>query len=243
LLEQLDYELIAANPKIFIGYSDVTAVQAAIWQRAGLSTMYGPALLPQFGEYGGVHEYTWQAFARTLMETEPVGELMPSQEWTADLQRWDEEDDRLRAMQANPGPRSVRAGSSEGWLAPANLTTLLALAGTPFWPNLSGAILCLEADEEETPATIARRLRQLRQIGAFAKINALLVGRVPPGVGLAATELERMLLETTAPSRFPIGVDFDFGHTDPMFVLPWGVRGSLDTGEGARLTLLEAAVQ
>ena len=77
-------------------------------------------------------------------------------------------------------------------------------------------------DRRETPATVARRLRQLRQIGAFAKINAPLVGRVTPGVGLAATELERMLLETTAPSRFPIGVDFDFGHTDPMFVLPWG---------------------
>jgi muramoyltetrapeptide carboxypeptidase len=243
VLEQLDYDLVAANPKIFVGYSDLTAVQTAIWQRVGLSTMYGPALLPQFGEYGGVHDYTWASFTRTLMEAEPAGELTPSPEWTAEVLLWDKEDDRSRVMRPNQGPRVVRVGSGEGWLAPTNLTTLLALAGTPFWPELAGAVLCIEADEEETAATVARRLRHLRQIGVFVRINALVVGRMPPAVGLAAADLDRLLLEATADTPFPIAVDFDFGHTDPMFVLPWGLRASLDARGAARLILLEAAVQ
>jgi muramoyltetrapeptide carboxypeptidase len=176
------------------------------------------------------------------MHPEPIGELAPSPEWTAEVLRWDEDDDRPRAMQANPGPRVVRTGTVEGWLAPANLTTLLTLAGTSFWPDLAGAILCLEADEEETPGTVVRRLQQLRQIGVLADARALVVGRVPPSVGLAATDLDELLLAVTAGLDVPIAVDFDFGHTDPIVVLPWGLRASLEAEEDPRLTLLEAAV-
>ncbi|HEY8346718.1 MAG TPA: LD-carboxypeptidase [Symbiobacteriaceae bacterium] len=118
LLDQLDYDLIAANPKVFMGYSDITALHMGIHVRAGLFTFLGPAVLPQFGEAGGLMPYIRQSFQRTVCTTSPVGELEPSPETVAETLRWDEEDDRPRRTTRNPGPRPLRSGVARGrWWA------------------------------------------------------------------------------------------------------------------------------
>jgi len=242
LLDDLDLELVEANPKVLSGYSDSTALLAAIHARTDLVTFMGPSLLSDWAEFAGVPEYTWTEWEATVMRARPRGDIAVAREWTAEVTRWDEEDDRPRVWEPNPGPRTVRDGTAEGPLAPANLSTLLLLAGTPWWPDLDGAILCLEAAEEEQAWWVERSLHHLRHLGVWKRAAGLAVGRCHPDSQVAPDELDRMLLAATRATGFPIAVDFDFGHTEPHCTLPWGVRARLDAG-APRLTLLEAAVE
>lgn len=244
LLEDLDFDLFRRHPKVLMGYSDITALLVAIHARTGLVTMLGPAVMPQFGEFGGVHPYTWANFERVVMRPEAPGELTPAPQWIYEHLRWEQEDDRPRRAVPNPGPRTLRPGRAEGPILAGNAGTLLLLAGTPYWPNVDGVILCLEEDEDESPATIDRMLTQLRQMGVYERIDGLVLGRFHPQVGFSAEDsLEAMVLESTRGYTFPVVVDLDFGHTDPMVTLPLGVRALLDAApERPRLSLLEPAV-
>jgi muramoyltetrapeptide carboxypeptidase len=239
LLDRLDFDLVAARPKLFVGYSDITALHAAIWSLTGLAVVQGPALLPQWGEFGGIDDYSWESWERTLMRSEPAGEVAVSPVWFYERLQYDSEDDRPRRREPNAGPRVVRDGAGEGPIVAAHLSTLLLLAGTEWWPDLAGALLCLEASEDEPGWWVERSLHHLRHLGVWERVAGVAFGRFHPESVIAAELLDRFLLEATRGSDFPIAVDFDFGHTDPMCCLPWGVRARL---EGTRLTLIEPAV-
>lgn len=244
LLDSLDYDLIARNPKILMGYSDVTALLVAVQRVTGLVTFLGPAVLPQFGEPGGLHRYTEQWFRRVLMHPEAPLELTPSRRSIHEPVRWDVDDTAPRRGTAHRGPRTLVPGSVEGAVVAGNLSTLLVLAGSRYWPDVDGAILCVEEDESESPASVDRMVTQLRTMGVFRRIAALLVGRFHPGAGFCRAEpLKDVLLTATRGYRLPIAVDFDFGHTDPMFILPNGIRARVELGDVPRLELLEPAVE
>ncbi len=243
LLEHLDYDLLASNPKILMGYSDVTALLLAVQRLTGLVTFLGPAVLPQFGEPGGLHAYTAHWFRRVLMEPGAPLELTPSHRSITEPVRWDVDDTRPRRGVRHRGPRTVVPGAAEGQVVAGNLSTLLVLACSRYWPELDGAILCIEEDESESPASIDRMVTQLRTMGVLARVAALLVGRFHPAVGFSRRDsLPALLKEATRGYHLPIGIDFDFGHTDPMFILPNGVRARVELGEVPRLELLECAV-
>lgn len=242
LLDSLDYGLIARNPKVLMGYSDVTALLLAVQRVSGLVTFLGPAVLPQFGEPGGLHPYTAGWLRRILMQAEAPVELVPSRWCIDEPVRWDE-DGAPRRGRPHRGPRTLVPGSAEGPVVAGNLSTLLVLACSPYWPELDGAILCIEENQGESPASVDRMLTQLRTMGAFGRIAALLVGRFPRGTGFGRRDPLREVLQTaTRGYRLPMAVDFDFGHTDPMFILPNGIRARVELGDVPRLTLLEAAV-
>jgi muramoyltetrapeptide carboxypeptidase len=243
LLEHLDFDLIRARPKLFVGYSDITALLVALHVRAGIVTVLGPALMPQFGEPGGVHSYTWTYFARVLMEGWH-GAFEPSSGWYEEQQFWDAEDERERTPVRNPGPRTLRSGTAEGPIIAGNASTLLVLAGTPYWPDTSGGLLLIEEAEDATPATIDRHLFHLRHAGVFDRITGLVLGRFRPEVGFSSEcPLDAIVLRATRGYEFPIAADFDFGHTDPMFPLPLGVPARLTATRSPRLELLSPAVR
>lgn len=244
LLELLDYDLIAANPKLFVGYSDITALHGAIHARTGLATMLGPALLPQFGEFGGVDDYTWGAFERVVMRAEPAGAFRQPEHWYPERLWWDEQDDRGRIPEPAASWRTVRAGQAEGPIVAGNVNTLLLLNGTPWSPPLDGALLCLEDDEEYgKPWLVERQLFQLRQLGAFDRAAGLAYGRIHPDAGFdSEAGIDEILLRATAGTEIPVAAGLDFSHTDPLMTLPWGVRARLDAGDEVTLELLEAAV-
>ncbi len=241
LLDRLDYEAMAANPTVLIGYSDATALLVAIWARAGLSVVYGPALLPQFGEHGGLHRYTSNAFRRTMMDAQ-AGPLAPSPTWITERLQWDVEDEHSRRDAHGPQARTVRSGGAEGPLLAAHLGTLLALAGTPYWPDLGGVVLALELDEHATPGSFDRAVVQLRLAGALERVAALVLGRVPPACGVTTAVLDEVLLRETARAPVPIVADLPFGHTDPVVCLPFGVRVRVEATAAPTLELLEPAV-
>lgn len=243
LLPLLDFDLIADNPKILVGYSDVTTVLHAVTSRTGLVTFYGPAALPQFGEYPAPMRFTVDAFQRVVGSPEPAGRLPTSRAWTGEILRWDEEDDRSRTMTPNRGPIAMRPGQAAGPLWAGNLGCLLLLAGTAWWPDLDGAILCVEDDEEETPGSLDRYFTHLAATGALDTIAGLLIGRLPPQVGIDDVTLEEIVTRTV-PADIPVAYGLDFGHTDPLWTLPLGIESRLNVS-GARaveLALAEPAV-
>jgi muramoyltetrapeptide carboxypeptidase len=243
LLEELDYGLIRSNPKIFVGYSDVTALHAGIRSQTGLAVCLGPSLMMQFAEFDGIDPYTWDAWKRTLMRAEPAGVLEPAREWTDEFLAWDDADTRRRERRSNAGPRTLRAGVAEGPLVAGNLTTLLVVAGTRFWPQLDGALLFLEDDHNADAAILDRMLTQLRQLGVFEQIAGLAHGRFMTASELGPdSPLDEIVLEATRGFDGPVAADLDFGHTDPMVCLPWGVRARLEAGDDVAVALLEPAV-
>jgi muramoyltetrapeptide carboxypeptidase len=244
LLELLDYELIAANPKLFVGYSDITALHGAIHARTGLATMIGPALLPQFGEYGGVDDYTWDAFERVTMHVEPAGVFRQPEHWYPERLWWDAQDDRPRRPEPAAPWRTVRVGRGEGPIVAGNVNTLLLLNGTRWWPSLDGALLCLEDDEEYgKPWMVERQLFQLRHLGVYERVAGVAYGRIHPESGFESEEwIDEILLRATAGTDIPVAAGLDFSHTSPLLTLPWGVRARLDAGDEVTLELLEAAV-
>jgi muramoyltetrapeptide carboxypeptidase len=245
LLEDLDYDLIRRHPKIFLGYSDITALHVAIGGRTGLVTFLGPAALPQFGEVGGLYPLTRDVFQRVLAEPTAPYTFPAAEEVVAERLRWDVEDTRPRRSERAAPAVALVPGVAEGRIVAGNLGTLLLLAGTPYWPELDGALLLVEEDEDESPATLDRYFTQLRHMGVYDRIVGLGVGRMPPEVGLGPDDpLADIVRYAIRGHRFPVALDLDFGHLDPLWTIPLGVRARLEAGPGGvRLTLLEAAVR
>lgn len=243
LLEHLDFAAIRSHPKIVMGYSDTSALLLAIHSLTGLVTFMGPALLPQFGEAGGLHPFTKSAVSAVLCEPSRNVAMPTAPSWIRERLRWGTEDTRARVGVPNPGPRVVRRGRASGRLFATNLGTMLVLAGSKYFPRLDSAILCIEEDEVETQASFDRYLTQLRTMGVFERISALLVGRFPPEVEFTReNNLDALLLEATRGSKFPIAAGLDFGHTDPMLTLPIGIQAEVAVGASVEWSLTEAAV-
>jgi muramoyltetrapeptide carboxypeptidase len=225
ILPRIDFEALARRPRPIMGYSDITAILNAAVARAGVVTFHGPvarASMPAFTR--------WH-FERILACAEPAGRL-----------------GRLPAPADVLVPRQDRIvclheGVAEGPLAGGNLTLLQCLIGTPFFPDLDGAILFLE-DVGEDLYRVDRMLAHLRLVGALDRLAGAIIGRF--------TDLERRTADGTlgfdevletyfSPLGIPVGYGFPVGHIDDQWTLPLGVRARFDADAG-ELELLEAAV-
>lgn len=238
LLEYLPYELFRARPKPLIGYSDTTTLQLALYSQAGLVSFYGPALMSQFGEYGGPTAYTWSGFENAL-HTAGLGPVPVAPGWIEERLPWDKADIRPRTLVEGSSRRCLRPGSARGRLIVANAGCLLLLAGTRYFPNLDGSVLVLEEDETETPASIDRYFTQLRHLGVFERIAALGVGRFPKEVQLEDAALDELVERSVGRRSLPILLGLEVGHVEPITTLPIGTEAELDAGS-RRLTLLES---
>lgn len=229
LLEHLDFEAISSSQKAFIGFSDATSLNNAIWSQTGLLNFSGPAFVtfcqPE------LPEYTESCFDRMLMEGASQVDVRPSKNWAEDA--WHRRPELgPREWKANPGWNVIKEGRAEGTALGGNMGTLMLLTSTRYWPDLDGAILFLEEDDEETPATIDRHLTHLRQMGAFEQISGLVFGRTPSKVGFQPDDSLRMVLEeATRGYDFPVLAEADFAHTDPLFTIPIGGSAVLDTSK------------
>lgn len=115
LLPYIDWGLIKKNPKVFIGYSDISVLHHAIQSQTGLQTFYGPALLTQFAEYPDMHEYTKEYFVKAVMKDE-IGEIVPSKYYVQELLNWMTKEDQTRAREKNfsEGYQWWKEGYAEG---------------------------------------------------------------------------------------------------------------------------------
>ncbi|MFE5732532.1 LD-carboxypeptidase [Streptomyces sp. NPDC056528] len=242
LLDLLDYDLIRAHPKPLVGYSDASALLLAIWQRTRVGVVLGPQLLPQWGEFGGCLPYTLESFRRVLGSGEPLGRVAFPDHRVIEFLPWDEADDRPRERLPAGAPRVVSRGRATGHLVAANLETLLSLAGTPYWPDLDGAILLLESTTTD-PAPLTARLTQLRQMGVPDRVAGLGLGRFPDSGSDRSDDLAALIAQETAGFTGPVVTGLPIGHTDPMLCVPLGARATLVADDACEFTILDGVVR
>ncbi len=227
LLDSLDYALIRRNPKIFLGYSDITALHLAIGRHAGLVTFHGPVVL------SGLSDWTLEHFRRALFETKPLGRLSNPPE--------------PRPIRPRHPWRAVRPGRARGPLIGGNLTLISTTLGTPYEIQTEGRILFLE-DVGEEPYSIDRMLTHLRLAGKFRGIRGLIFGECAAcrprefQPGFESTFSTGEVVENILGRLdVPVLTGLVIGHTDDQLTLPLGVEAELDADAGT-LTILESAL-
>ena len=253
LLPYLDTDVIRTNPKVFMGYSDTT-VTHCVCRAAGLVSFYGPSFMAGFGENGGMFPYMVESVRRTLFDGKPIGALAPNEGgWTVEHLDWADPSNQPVARKLNPSTGWVfhqQEGVAEGTLFGGCVEVLDWLRGTAVFPSpdsLDGAILFLETSEEAAPPELlARFIRSLAANDCLQPLAGILLGRPggqidPAQFPVYADTLCRTVREEYGLRDLPIVSNLDFGHTDPMMVLPLGVRMRIDSGRG-ELSIPEAAV-
>lgn len=244
LLPHLDFELMQRHPTLLMGFSDITVLNLAIWVKTGLTTFNGPALLTDFGEYPEIFDYTRDAFLRAVSQTEAIGPIQPSAWWTEEFLDWSGQKDLERPRSRTPyqGWSWLREGQAEGRLIGGCLESLQHLRGTPYWPDWEDSLLFIETSEEAPSVEkVDGILMDYENMGVFARIKGLLVGRPMKYSEAERESLRQVLLERTQAFGFPVVADMDFGHTAPQFSLPLGCRALIDTAQ-KRFEILESAV-
>lgn len=240
LLHYMDFDLIRDNPKVFIGFSDITTLNNAILVESRLVNFSGPAFI-SFCQ-PDLPEYTERYFNEILVEGKR-STITPSLEWAEDAWWRHPINFGKREWKRNPGWGVFKPGRAEGVAIGGNLGTLMLLAGTEYWPEMEGALLFLDEDDAESPQTIDRYLTQLRHLDVYDSISGMIIGRFSSEVGFGEGDtLEMILEEATRGYDFPIITGVDFAHTDPLITIPLGVRCLLDT-DNQRIELMESAVE
>ncbi len=230
LLDRLDYDLIRKNPKVLVGYSDITALLIALRQRTGLVTFHGP-IGKEFSGRAGLSPFAEEHF-RGLLGPEPLPLGSP------ELADWG--GGKIRGAEAR---RTIAPGAAEGILTGGNLSTIAALMGTPYEIDTRDAVLFLE-DVNEEPFRIDRMLCQLRLAGKLAKARGILLGGFTRCVARTPSEswsLDEVIEDTFAKLGVPVLAGFPAGHLPEQPPLPIGIRVRLDA-TARTLAILEHAV-
>ncbi|HEX8922397.1 MAG TPA: LD-carboxypeptidase [Pyrinomonadaceae bacterium] len=227
LLDRIDYDLIRRNPKIFIGYSDITTMHLAINKNSRLVTFHGPIVLSRFTDY------TQQHFRKALFETAPIGKVTNPVD-----------SNELRPAHAL---RTVRPGTASGTLIGGNLSLISTTLGTPYEIDTRGRILFLE-DVEEQAYSVDRMLTQLRLAGKLDQAAGVIWGECQdcgprayqPSMVLPFS-LGEVVDNILGGLKVPVLSGLTIGHTNDQLTLPLGVAATLDASAGT-LEIKEAGV-
>lgn len=258
LLPYIDFNIIKNNPKILMGYSDNTILHF-MCMKAGLSSIYGPTVLAEFAENVEIFPYTVESMMRTLFSTAPIGEITPATHFTRELVWWTPENQNTpKPVTPNPAPVVLQGkGKVQGRLVGGCMEVIEFMRGTPLFPpicDFEDTILFLETSEEMPPAdTVARWLRSYYFMeddknapvkgGILGRINGIVFGKP------YADELDEPYMQTIRQvlseelnlPNLPVLFGLNFGHTEPIFCLPYGALAEIDCTNGT-FAILENAV-
>lgn len=250
VLKYLNFEAIKKNPKIFMGYSDITVLHFALHVKTNLVTFYGPEVLTQFAENPEVFSYTKEYFEKAVVTNKAIGKILPAPFWTDEILNWFEKKDleRPRKMKKNYGWRWLRQGKAEGPIIGGCITSMMHLRGTEYWPSFEGKNLFWEIAESscdfskgESLGKIDACLTDLELSGVFGQINGMIIGRPFGHSQEQLKDLIRVIHERTKDYRFPILFGVDIGHTDPILTIPLGVMSKLDSDKND-FSIIESGV-
>lgn len=228
ILPLLDFEAIRANPKIVIGYSDITALVNPIFQKSGVIAFHGPVATSTFDRY------TLSSFQRTLMAPQAAGTFDESEEFSG-------------IAFSESRAATIVPGKAQGRLVGGNLSLVTALMGTPYQIDLRGNILFLEEIEEE-PYRIDRMLMQLALSGNLGQCAGVALGRFTKceartrgGEFQVSLSLEQVLRGILEPLKIPTVYGLPIGHIKSKLTVPVGGLATLDA-DARTITLDEAVV-
>ncbi|HEV8610755.1 MAG TPA: LD-carboxypeptidase [Thermoanaerobaculia bacterium] len=224
LLDRIDYDLIRRNPKLLLGFSDITGLHLAIGKKSGLVTLHGPNML------GSLPPRTFELLKKALFVAEPLGDVTNPEE--AD------------PLSAEFPLHTVAPGVARGRMVGGNLTLISATMGTPFEIETKDRILLIE-DTGEAPYRIDRMLVQLKLAGKLQEAAGIVFGTCSDCAASRSSfeltlSLSEVLDELLAPLGKPVLAGLLFGHTKEKSIIPMGVEAELDAG-AKRLTIVESA--
>jgi muramoyltetrapeptide carboxypeptidase LdcA involved in peptidoglycan recycling len=247
LLPFIDYNVIRNNPKIFIGYSDTTTNHFMCY-KAGLSSIYGPAILTDFAENIQMSDYTVKWLKKTLFSTDPIGEIVPADTWTSQRLPWVIENQMTaRKFEINSGYEILQGTEkATGHLIGGCLDVLDLLRGTELFPvinDFTGAILFLETSEDMIqPSAMRYMLRTLGAMGVLEQINGIVFGKPYNNKYYEEYKHEiKMILIEYGRSTMPVLYNLSFGHCEPKCSIPYGVMSEIDCKK-ASFSILESGV-
>ncbi len=219
LLKYLDYDLITNNPKIICGYSDITALNNAIFKKTGLITYIGPHF-STWGMKKGI-DYTLEYFNKCLTSKDSYT-IERSLEWSDDSWYLDQKN---RNFIKNDGVIIINEGIAEGISIGGNLCTLNLLQGTEFMPDIKDSILFIEDDDQAGDLfsiEFDRNLQSLIDQPNFNKVRGIIIGRFQKKTDINIDKLKYIISTKKELASIPIIADLDFGHTSPLLTLPVG---------------------
>lgn len=225
MLKYIDFEIVKDNPKIFIGFSDITSLHLAIFKKTGLVTFHGPGMSRYNPE--DLSDYTKNQLFKALTSVEPIGDIL-----LADEKKW---------------INIINPGKCEAPLIGGNLTLICSTLGTPNEIDTNGKIFFIEELETE-PWIIDHMLTHLANAGKFDNVAGIVVGECinckpnlhNPGYYVDIS-LEDILYEFIKPLKVPSIHGLPIGHTKDMATLPIGVMARLDA-TAKKLTIIESCV-
>ncbi len=222
LLPYLKYAAIKKNPKILVGYSDLTGLQLAIYRKTGLVTFSGPMAGVEM--FKGIDPFTEEHFWRTITSPKKQGIIV------------------------NPDRRPfvpMVAGKSSGILLGGNLSLIVSLVGTPYLPRFERSLLFIEEIEEET-YRFDRMMNQLKLSGILRRCNGVIMGELTDVKANDATKpsltVEQVLQDCLSAAGKPVMTGLVYGHVPRKVTMPIGIRGTMDANAGT-LSFDEPAVR
>lgn len=208
LLDKIDYDLIKKNPKIFVGYSDITALQNAFLKKCGLITFAGP--MPAVDFWDEINPYAEENFWKTLTYEKPLGKLPNYFEYSIDF---------------------LTKGEATGRLIGGNLAVFVSLLATPFLPDIKNNILLLE-DIDEPPYKVDRMLNQLKLAGFFEKLSGIALGIFTDCVdkeGAATLSLDEVFSDYLSKIKIPALKNLSHGHITTNLTIPLGALAKISS--------------
>lgn len=224
LLDLLDYDSIVRNPKILMGYSDITSLLLALNAKTGLVTFHGPVGISTW------NKYTTNYVERLLFNAEVFSMENP-----------DETGDNLTRVSNRV--LTINGGVAKGKLLGGNLSVLTAMVGSNYLPDFKGNILFIEEVGEEV-YRVDRMLTQLKLSGILNQLSGFVFGNCSdcgPGKGFGSLTLEEVLDDHIKPLGVPAWYGSMIGHIENKFTIPLGIEAEIDADLG-RIRLLEPAV-
>ncbi|GJQ21581.1 MAG: muramoyltetrapeptide carboxypeptidase [Bacteroidia bacterium] len=221
ILDRVDYRALKKDPKILVGYSDLTALQLAILRQSNLITFSGPMAAVEM--WNGMDPFTEEHFWKMITEPKPAG---------------------LLSNPADDPVRTFGTGTVRGRLMGGNLSLVVSLLGTRFCPRFDGAILVVE-DVDEAPHRVDRMFVQLKHAGVLNIVRALVLGRftdcVPSDPSKPHLTIDEVLSDVVDSVEVPVLANLQYGHIPKKLTIPLGAPAVLDVSEGT-LEVVEAAV-
>lgn len=226
MLPYLDYELIRQNPKIIVGFSDITALILGINARTNLVTFHGPNGLSSW------NPTLTESFRQVLFAAQPVK-----------FQNLKDDGDNNRLMQVKYRIQTITPGTAKGRLIGGNLSVFSGIVGSRYVPDLSGAILFLE-DLNENIYRIDRMMTHLKLAGVFDRLAGFIFGqctRCLPDEDYGSLTLEEVVWDHIKPLGIPAWYGASIGHIESILTLPIGLEVEIDASAGT-IRMLEPAV-
>ncbi|MGM0942217.1 MAG: S66 family peptidase [Bacillota bacterium] len=249
LLPFIDFDVMKNNPKILLGYSDVT-IPHLFCYKAGITSFYGPAILTDFAENVEMHAYTVESIKQTLFSREPIGEIKPAKAWTSEYLDWAVESNNQiqRTMQHNNGYELLQGSEVvSGRLIGGCIEVLEIAKGTELWPakkDWEDSIIFFETSEvKSSPDLLKSWLRNYAAQGILQAANGIVFGKPKDEAYFAEyKEVIQLVMQEYQLEDLPILYNLNFGHTEPKIVLPYGAMAEINC-DRQTFTILESGVK